>query len=264
MNLKLWIPVLVAIIGLVTAVVVKLIPEPGKNSPEGKATFDYRVEVLRADNSGVEQARVSLDVDGISPKATDSSGRVTFELTQSLVGRATTITVTAEGLGKEERSVIITDSKEWFSLYLESAQSGPDPIPQDTVQEPDSGPAGTVTGGEGATESVVTDAGKPANLPRAKQATLSESSGPKLSGLGKEYSEWYTVCSKERGEGWKIISAEFRLSKGNCGGSWAECKETEKSDSRVCWDFRFQGYNDGTGPVQVTDEGILRITWEMP
>ena len=61
--------------------------------------------------------------------------------------------------------------------------------------------------------------------------------------------------------GYTVVKTEFWLSGDRECGELAECREIERSDQQVLWEFRFQG-NDTDGVAKVaTSEGHLRVTY---
>src|SRR5713101_718384 len=85
------------------------------------------------------------------------------------------------------------------------------------------------------------------------------SSGPKLSGRGKDWSPWYQLKVGMASAGYTIEKAEFWLSGDRTCGAWAECREVRKDDTEVTWEFRLQGHDEWNAPPQAYSEGHLRV-----
>jgi len=95
----------------------------------------------------------------------------------------------------------------------------------------------------------------------AKVVTLS--SGPKLSGAGKDFSEWYRLGAGAAPDGYTVDKTEFWLSGDRTCGAWAECRELSKSDKEVVWEFRLQGHDEWGAPPQAYSEAHLRVTYKL-
>jgi hypothetical protein len=93
--------------------------------------------------------------------------------------------------------------------------------------------------------------------------TAEASSGPKLSGSGKEWSEWYQVKIGAAPAGYSVEKTEFWLSGDRTCGTWAECKELAKDETQVIWQFRLQGHDEWGAPRQASSEGHLRVFYKL-
>jgi hypothetical protein len=89
------------------------------------------------------------------------------------------------------------------------------------------------------------------------------SSGPKLSGSGKDWSEWYQVKIGAAPAGYSVEKTEFWLSGDRTCGAWAECKELTKDETQVTWEFRLQGHDEWGAPRQASSEGHLRVFYKL-
>jgi hypothetical protein len=89
------------------------------------------------------------------------------------------------------------------------------------------------------------------------------SSGPKLSGSGNDWSEWYQVRIGAAPPGYSIEKIEFWLSGDRTCGAWAECKELTKDETQVIWEFRLQGHDEWGAPPQASSEGHLRVSYKL-
>ena len=82
-------------------------------------------------------------------------------------------------------------------------------------------------------------------------------SGPKRSGQGEEWSEWYRLGVGMAPKGYTVSNVEFWLTgERNCGQK-AECRQVLRSNRQVLWEFRLRG--DGTQPV--FSEGHIRVSY---
>ena len=88
------------------------------------------------------------------------------------------------------------------------------------------------------------------------------SSGPKLSGSGKDWSEWYQVKIGAAPAGYSVEKTEFWLSGDRTCGAWAECRELTKDEMQVIWEFRLQGHDEWGAPPQASSEGHLRVYYK--
>jgi hypothetical protein len=91
-----------------------------------------------------------------------------------------------------------------------------------------------------------------------KEEVFVVSSGPQLSGSGKNFSAPHTLCA-DAPTGFKIAKVEFRLVGDRSCGGWAECTESSRTDTRVCYQFRLQGHDEIPPPGQRSSEGVLKI-----
>ena len=89
------------------------------------------------------------------------------------------------------------------------------------------------------------------------------SSGPKLSGSGKDWSDWYQVRIGASPAGYSVEKTEFWLSGDRTCGAWAECKELTKDETQVVWQFRLQGHDEWGAPRQANSEGHLRVLYKL-
>jgi hypothetical protein len=95
----------------------------------------------------------------------------------------------------------------------------------------------------------------------AKVVTVS--SGPKLSGARKDFSDWYRLSVGPAPDAYTIDKAEFWLSGDRSCGAWAECSEVSKNDKEVVWQFRLQGHDEWGAPPQAYSEGHLRVMYKL-
>jgi hypothetical protein len=89
------------------------------------------------------------------------------------------------------------------------------------------------------------------------------SSGPKLSGRGKGWSERYQVRIGAAPAGYSVEKTEFSLSGDRTCEAWAECKELAKDETQVTWQFRLQGHDVWDAPGQASSEGHLRVFYRL-
>ena len=90
-------------------------------------------------------------------------------------------------------------------------------------------------------------------------AIASAHSGPKPSGAGKRWSNWYHLGVGKAPNGYTVQKTEFWLSGDHVCGASAECREIARDDRQVIWEFRLQGH-DHTGVARRTySEGHIRV-----
>lgn len=99
-------------------------------------------------------------------------------------------------------------------------------------------------------------------------------SGDRPSGERDQYSEWYELCSQPIPASYRIVEANFELrGDRSCTTGWAECRQSVKTDSRVCYQFRMQGHSEDViaGCLEKpgrhncgsrNSEGVLRVRAE--
>jgi hypothetical protein len=97
-----------------------------------------------------------------------------------------------------------------------------------------------------------------AMLPK-KIATVD--SGPKSSGVGKNWSEWYRLNINAAPPAYVIEKIEFWLSGDRSCGAWAECRQVSANEAQVVWEFRMQGHDEWGAPPRADSEGHLRVTY---
>ena len=105
-------------------------------------------------------------------------------------------------------------------------------------------------------------------LPQAstlQRQTAVTRSGPRPSGLGRSFSDEYTVCSEPLPNGARVISQRFVLTGDRSCGAWSMCTQLPNTaDNRVCWSFRLQGHDEWFPPRPAFSEGVLEVTYEAP
>ena len=227
--------VVVAIIGALSAVATGFISHSkGKESgiEQARRQVVLQVNVFNAGNSsGISGAGVRVSGDSISEsRQTDSTGRLTLELPASSDGRLVKIEVQATGFeGKTEETRL---------------QSGYRPY--DIRLKPERPVA-------------VTPSATPTMIARQRVFP----SGPRLSGAGLNFSDWYSLCS-ELPPSARITNVTFSLSGDRRCDAWANCKESSRSENKVCYQFQMQGHNEWPAPGQASSEGILTVNYLEP
>jgi hypothetical protein len=82
-----------------------------------------------------------------------------------------------------------------------------------------------------------------------------------VSGDGPSWGQLYELCSNPVPNGYRVVHAEFRLVGDRQCGVWAECREVEQNDSKVCWQFRLQGRGERLGGAgRAQSRGELTVT----
>ena len=95
----------------------------------------------------------------------------------------------------------------------------------------------------------------------AAHKVVEVSSGQKISGNGKAWSNWYQLSVGPAPAGFAVEKSEFWLTGDRSCGAWAECKESKRGASGVMWEFRLQGHDEWGAPRQTYSEGHLRVTY---
>jgi len=93
------------------------------------------------------------------------------------------------------------------------------------------------------------------------QRTIRKQTPPLESGWGAGWSGWYQVCSEPLAAKEEIVATRFQLQGDRTCGAWSECRESERTPTRSCWQFRMQGHSErafGAGAVG-RSWGILEI-----
>jgi hypothetical protein len=125
-------------------------------------------------------------------------------------------------------------------------------------------PKGTGCRGEESTLiSALADTLKGAQKQRLSLSPITKpfSSGPKVSGAGKNYSGQYELYSDPAPPGYKIGKYSYGLTGDRSCGNWATCAASIESD-RVVLRFSLQGHNEWPSPGQGLTEGHLVVTYE--
>lgn len=90
--------------------------------------------------------------------------------------------------------------------------------------------------------------------------TLTVWSGPKESGIGKEFSSPYQLCATLPEGAGRITNIQFRLQGDRVCGDWARCSQASLDSRRVCWNFELQGHEEDRSSRR-TSEGVLSVTY---
>ena len=90
-------------------------------------------------------------------------------------------------------------------------------------------------------------------------AILTADSGPKLSGAGKNWSQWYRVGAGKAPSGYTLQHVDFWLSGDRSCGSGAECREIVKNDEQALWEFRLKGHKGA--PPKTSSVGHIRVLY---
>jgi hypothetical protein len=196
--------------------------------PDPSLRFPVAVLDGTEGNAGVPDAEVSLNIPDLSTERTDSGGKYAFQLNKDIVGRAARLTVSKSGFKDFDQAILSLQPRdEYQRVYLQRTS---------VVSSP------------------------PLQADRPPELTRIYSSGPKISGSMKSFSEWYTLCSTDE-PGYQIRTADFKLSGDRVCNAWSECQQASSSPGQVCWRFRLQGHDEWPPPGQANSEGILTVTW---
>ena len=210
----------------------KLVAETAKLEEAKK--IRYTVNVLdQLNNAGVDTAALSLEVGAaVIEASTDRAGVYTFSLNNSLANQPAVLRVTKAGYRSGELANPLPSTQGTVSVRL--AQTTP-PVPAPAASAP----------------SRVVD-------------VAIFTSEPLVSGSMENFSPWYELCSGALPPGSIIEQVTFTLAGDRSCGAWAECREKERTQSRVCWQFRMQGHNEWLPPGQARSVGQLRVQFSRP
>jgi hypothetical protein len=226
--------IVVAIVGAIATVVAGVVShDKGKDEgiTEARRQVTLQVNVFNASSSsGVASAFVRLSGEGIGEsRQTDSAGRVTFELSAKLADRLARVQVEASTFQSKSDEVRLASGYKQYDIRLSPVQ------PVATTQNP--------------------------VQPVETRMQRVFSSGPRLSGSGNGFSDWYSLCSEGIPTNARITNVSFALSGDRRCGAWANCRESERSASRICYQFQMQGHNESLPPGQASSEGILTVEY---
>lgn len=87
--------------------------------------------------------------------------------------------------------------------------------------------------------------------------------GPIPSGFGSAWSPPHRLCADRPPlPGYRVRDVRFELVGDRSCGAWAECRETLRSETESCFEFRFQGHSEDVfRPIGVA-EGVLSVVYE--
>ena len=91
-------------------------------------------------------------------------------------------------------------------------------------------------------------------------AVVTADSGVKTSGVGKDWSNWYQLGIGRAPSGYTVNKAEFWLTGDRSCGVLAECREVQRNDQQVLWEFRLEGNDDGKARI-ASSEGHIRVAY---
>lgn len=218
-----------ALIGAVATVAAALIA-----AWAGKITFGpsekYRFPVAVFDeavSAGLPDATIHWNIPHLTDERTDASGQHTYRLSKEILGKDGTLTVSKPGYVSKSQQVEIQDRTTYYEVRLARV---PAPV------------------------AVAPAVDQPAQMIKVY------SSGPKISGSRKDFSDWYKLCS-DSVPGYHIESATFTLSGDRRCNAWSECAVDSQAPTQVCYKFRLQGHDEQSGSGQAYSEGQLSVTW---
>lgn len=226
--------IIVAVIGAVATVSAAYFGHL-KGVDDSKKLVTLQVNVFDANSTrGIPDAFVEVEVEGSrNNRKTDSEGRVTFELSKHFAEHLARVKAEARNFTARQYETRLAGGYRQFDIRLSPAQ-------QTSTVEP---PAGT-----------------PAQA-AVRTVRRTFTSGPRLSGSGSAFSDWYTICSEGIPSAARIVNVSFALSGDRRCNAWASCREVELSASRVCYQFQLQGHNEWPAPGQAQSEGVLTVDY---
>jgi len=240
--------------------------------------------------TGLEDAQTDLSIGGINHEGrTDSTGRHIFELEPTLVGKVGVVQVSKPGYSPRRIEMAIAaggDSKEIFLAKapaqiaeINSEQIVATPLRNRVRPVAITGTQSSISDVSSTSEHAVTSSARDSTSPTITKSTIAPSdlpdseveivtetfrSGPRASGMGRNFSDWYTLCSPTLPPGSEIIKTSYRLEGDRQCGAWSECRLGETSPTRVCLEFRLQGHDEVVPPRTFESEGYLTVAYRKP
>lgn len=86
-------------------------------------------------------------------------------------------------------------------------------------------------------------------------------SGVKEIVVGEGWSPWYRLGVGESPVGYSVSKVTFWLTGDRSCGNGAECREIERSDRRILWEFRVKGNIRRPSGKPVRSQGHIRVTY---
>jgi hypothetical protein len=219
--------------------------------------FSFTVRVAYLDPQGnhidLPDADVVPDINNLEGKKTNVYGEAIFSNVEPHPFQKATITVRHSGFvyssGTQAPTIPIRKRDDAISVMLRPVGSG--------SVEP--------SGGTRTNESLIN--------PRAVTSVCR--SGPMPSGIGRDFSQPYSLCSDSPScspapprQGYVIESEHFELTGDRRCNAWSNCqREASSTNTRVCYQFQMQGHSEWQGPFGLGgsgvaySEGILTVLW---
>lgn len=209
-------------------------------------------------NEKIPGANVGVSAQGISPEAhvTNPDGVASFWFEAKSARKAIKMMVAREGfltIPARESAVPIASTQE--TVFLDPVNT---PVAAATPPSGASSPIAAASSPPAASSPTTASRPNP-ELPREVQRVFT--SGPKASGLGKSWSEWYELCSEPAAAAYVVSATDFALRGDRSCGAWSECRQTRQTSASVCYQFRLQGHDEWFPPRPAFSEGILRVTF---
>jgi hypothetical protein len=220
--------------------------------------IDYEVDVHQDNAKGkpLPDVDVDLGVNGVAAQKTNFLGKAVFSNLASHFGhKKGTITLHKEGF-------------RGYTVYGSSLGNNNSPVVVVMVAERPSTPVPEVKGvNEPPKPEASTQAGRSSSSSAAAQIVKTYSSGPQISGVGADFSPWYSLCSDPI-PGYHVVNSGLTLTGDRVCNAWSECRQdTDKSTATVsCWKFRMQGHSEAlrlfgsSGSAQAYSTGVLTVT----
>jgi hypothetical protein len=92
-------------------------------------------------------------------------------------------------------------------------------------------------------------------------AIVTADSGVKFSGAGRNWSDWYQLGTGKAPLGYTVIKTEFWLTGDRKCGELAECREVQRNDQQVLWEFRLRGNDTGGVAKIATSQAHIRVIY---
>jgi|SRR5579859_573450 len=92
-------------------------------------------------------------------------------------------------------------------------------------------------------------------------AIMTADSGPVPSGNRNSWSRWYTLRLGRAPEAYTVQKVEFWLTGDHACGLSAQCREVERSDDQIVWQFRLRGHDEIGAPPRTDSTAHIRVIY---
>lgn len=221
--------------------------------------IDYEVDVHQDSAKGKPMPDVDVDlgINGVAAQKTNFLGKAVFSNLSSHLGH------------KRGTIRLHKDGYRGYTDYGASLGNNDSPVVAVMVADKTSAPAPEVKGVNQAPipTKPTTQVGTSPSSSGPSQIVKTYSSGPQMSGVGADYSPWYSLCS-DPVPGYHVVDSNFTLTGDRACNAWSQCQnDKEKSTQTVsCWKFRMQGHSEAlrpfgsSGSAQAFSTGVLAVT----
>ena len=92
-------------------------------------------------------------------------------------------------------------------------------------------------------------------------AIMTADSEPEPSGEGNNWSRWYGLRLGRAPEAYTVQNVDFWLTGDRACGSSAQCREVERSDHQILWQFRLRGHDESGAPPRTNSTAHIRAIY---